>query len=63
MSDAPLKFLLMMGVDAAQSSPASSNALMLLHLDANRKAAYIISLPEDTYVDIPGHRKNKLDAA
>lgn len=40
-----------------------SDTLMMLHLDADRKAAYVISFPRDLYVDIPGHGKDKINAA
>lgn len=40
-----------------------SDTLMILHLDADRRAAYVISFPRDMYVDIPGHGKNKINAA
>lgn len=40
-----------------------SDSLMLVHLDANRQHAYIISFPRDMWVDIPGHGKAKINAA
>ncbi len=40
-----------------------SDALMLLHLDADRKNAWVTSLPRDAWVDIPGHGAHKINAA
>lgn len=61
-SGAPLNMLLM-GSDGARATAGSSNGLMLLHLDADRSAAYIISFPQNAYVTIPGHGRHKIDAA
>ena len=40
-----------------------SDSLMVMHLAADRKDAYLISFPRDMYVDIPGYGKNKINAA
>ena len=40
-----------------------SDSIMVVHLNAKRNKAYIISFPRDMYVDIPGYGKNKLNAA
>ncbi|MFB4298073.1 LCP family protein [Actinomadura sp. NTSP31] len=40
-----------------------TDTIMLLHLPADRKKAYIISIPRDSYVDIPGYGKQKVNAA
>jgi LCP family protein required for cell wall assembly len=62
--DKSLNYVLM-GSDARNpgSENGRSDTLMILHLDADRKGAYIISFPRDMYVDIPGHGKNKINAA
>ena len=39
-----------------------TDTIMVLHVPASGPAA-LISLPRDTYVDIPGHKANKLNAA
>jgi LCP family protein required for cell wall assembly len=44
-------------------SQGRSDVLMVMHLDADRKNAYMISFPRDMYVPIPGHGKNKINAA
>jgi LCP family protein required for cell wall assembly len=40
-----------------------SDALMILHIDADRRAASIISIPRDTWVLVPGYGMNKINAA
>ncbi|HZC71165.1 MAG TPA: LCP family protein [Jatrophihabitans sp.] len=41
----------------------STDSMMLVHVPANGSKATLISLPRDAYVKIPGHGKNKLNAA
>jgi LCP family protein required for cell wall assembly len=41
----------------------NTDTMMLLHLPANGSRATAISFPRDSYVSIPGHGKNKLNAA
>jgi LCP family protein required for cell wall assembly len=41
----------------------NTDTMMLLHLPADGSKATLISLPRDSYVNIPGHGKNKLNAA
>jgi LCP family protein required for cell wall assembly len=40
-----------------------SDTIMLLHLPANGNRPTLVSLPRDSYVPIPGHGYNKLNAA
>jgi LCP family protein required for cell wall assembly len=40
-----------------------SDTMMLVHIPANHKNAYVVSLPRDSWVSIPGHGKAKLNAA
>lgn len=40
-----------------------SDTLMLVHISANRKQAAIISIPRDSWVDIPGYGRAKINAA
>lgn len=49
-------------VDAAPGE-GRSDSLLVVHLNAKRDKAYIISFPRDMYVSIPGHGKNKINAA
>lgn len=56
----------LMGSDSRSTGNAGagrSDTLIVLHLAADRKKAYLISFPRDMYVDIPGHGKNKINAA
>jgi polyisoprenyl-teichoic acid--peptidoglycan teichoic acid transferase len=52
-----------MGHDSRDPSIAHSGSLMILHLSAKRDQAYFISFPRDTWVSIPGHGTNKINAA
>ncbi|MFW6598638.1 LCP family protein [Propionibacteriaceae bacterium Y2011] len=58
-----VNFLLMGSDDRDDGNGGRSDALMLVHLTADRDGAYIISFPRDLYVDIPGRGKNKINAA
>ena len=49
--------------DAGDEGAGRSDSLMVLHLAADRNDAYLISFPRDMYVSIPGHGKNKINAA
>jgi LCP family protein required for cell wall assembly len=41
----------------------NTDVMMIIHVPANGQKATLISLPRDTYVDIPGYGKNKLNSA
>ncbi len=49
--------------DISNAGAGRSDALMVLHLTGDRRAAYLISFPRDMYVPIPGHGKDKINAA
>jgi LCP family protein required for cell wall assembly len=64
----PVTFLLV-GSDT-RGHPASgedpdgrSDAIMLARLSADRKHAQLISIPRDSWVNIPGHGMNKINAS
>lgn len=40
-----------------------SDAIMVLHLPADRSTAQLVSIPRDSYVDVPGHGRTKINAA
>jgi len=40
-----------------------SDAIMIARFSADRKHAQVISIPRDSWVDIPGYGKNKINAA
>ena len=54
-----------LGSDSRTANPGQgrSDVLMVLHLDGDRRGASLISFPRDMYVPIPGHGKNKINAA
>jgi LCP family protein required for cell wall assembly len=39
-----------------------TDAIMLVHVPANRKGAFVVSIPRDSWVDVPGHGNNKINA-
>lgn len=41
----------------------STDVLMVVHVPADGSKATLLSIPRDSYVDIPGYRKNKINAA
>jgi LCP family protein required for cell wall assembly len=41
----------------------NTDTMMIVHVPANGSKATLISLPRDSYVDIPGYQKYKLNAA
>jgi LCP family protein required for cell wall assembly len=40
-----------------------SDTLMILHITRDHDAAYLVSIPRDSYVPIPGHGHDKINAA
>jgi LCP family protein required for cell wall assembly len=49
--------------EAFEKGEARTDAVMILHVDQKREEAYLISIPRDTWVPIPGHGENKINAA
>ena len=49
--------------DPENAGSGRSDTIMVVHLNAKRDKAYIISFPRDMYVPIPGHDRNKINAA
>jgi LCP family protein required for cell wall assembly len=49
--------------DPNNEGAGRSDSIMLVHLNAKRNKAYIISFPRDMYVQIPGYGRNKINAA
>jgi LCP family protein required for cell wall assembly len=69
--DAPMN-LLVLGTDSRVSAgdPAQwergaqrTDTIMLVHLPADGSAAYVMSIPRDSWVDVPGHGQAKINAA
>jgi LCP family protein required for cell wall assembly len=67
-ADSSLNFLLA-GLDSEDSAgrfeagEARTDAVMIVHLNGSRGEAHLISIPRDTWVPIPGHGENKINAA
>ncbi|MGY1716379.1 LCP family protein [Geodermatophilus sp. SYSU D01106] len=67
-AEAPVTFLLM-GSDTratAEEGVAAggrADAIMLARFTGDRRHAQVVSIPRDSWVDIPGHGKNKINAA
>jgi LCP family protein required for cell wall assembly len=40
-----------------------SDTIMLVHIPADRAHAYLVSIPRDSYVPIPGHGRDKINTA
>ncbi|MEU5562958.1 LCP family protein [Micromonospora musae] len=56
--------LLVLGLDTRSgAAPPSADSVMIVHLPADRSRPYLISLPRDLEVEIPGFRRDKLNAA
>lgn len=61
-SKAPLNILLM-GSDTRGDERGRSDVLQLLHISGDRKNVYLMSIPRDSYVSVPGYGMAKVNAA
>lgn len=59
---APVNIVLM-GSDTRGDERGRSDVLQVLHLSGDRKDAYLMSIPRDSWVPIPGHGTAKINAA
>jgi LCP family protein required for cell wall assembly len=64
----PVTFLLVGSDTRAEPEPGEppggrSDAIMLARFSADRQHAQLISIPRDSWVDIPGHGRNKINAS
>lgn len=55
--------VLLLGVDSRGEAPPLSDSVLLVHIPANRSRPFLVSLPRDLEVPIPGHGRDKLNAA
>jgi LCP family protein required for cell wall assembly len=46
-----------------QADEATTDTVLLAHLDVDRRTATLVSIPRDTWVKIPGHGSDKINAA
>src|SRR5947208_1251763 len=57
------KNILPAGIDARPNAAATqgtrSDSVMILHISADHRQAYLISLPRDSYVNIPAYNNGK----
>ncbi|MEU2610782.1 LCP family protein [Micromonospora sp. NPDC007271] len=63
--DGPIDMLLL-GVDARERWAADNvraDTIIVLHIPASHDQAYLISIPRDTEVEIPGHGTDKINSA
>ncbi|MEU8796239.1 LCP family protein [Spirillospora sp. NPDC048819] len=51
------------GNDVWKPGQQRTDTIMLLHLPADRKKAYIVSFPRDSWVEVPGYGNQKINAA
>jgi LCP family protein required for cell wall assembly len=47
--------VLILGADGESETSDETDALMLLYLDAEARCAFLLSIPRDLYVEVPGH--------
>lgn len=58
--------ILLLGGDArglTKNDPPRSDTIMVVSIDPETKQAHLFSVLRDTYVEIPGHRANRVNAA
>jgi len=46
-----------------QDDEATTDTVIMAHLDVDRRTATLVSIPRDTWVEIPGHGEDKINAA
>lgn len=56
-------YMLLIGHDLEDGGVARSDTIILARVDPPEKSITLISIPRDTRVDIPGHGKQKINAA
>ncbi len=47
----------------AQEDEGTTDTIILAHVDLDRRIATLVSIPRDTWVEVPGHGHQKLNAA
>ena len=55
--------ILLVGFDSWKHSVPRSDTIMLVHLPADRKKAYVVSIPRDSWVPVPGKRRAKINSS
>lgn len=60
--DKPVNILLL-GTDERGKERARTDTIIIISIDKNKNSVKLLSIPRDTYVNIPGHGKDKINAA
>ena len=55
--------LLLMGVDRRDNEAARADTIMVAFIDLESDRASLLSIPRDTYVEVPGHGRTKINHA
>jgi len=55
--------ILIIGTDSRGEDRGRSDSLMIAHYDQKKQQPKLVSVMRDSYVDIPGHGKDKINAA
>ncbi|NMM24102.1 MAG: LCP family protein [Phycicoccus sp.] len=56
--------ILLIGSDSrGKVANGRSDVIVLMHISSDRKSVYLVHFPRDMYVDVPGHGKDKINAA
>jgi anionic cell wall polymer biosynthesis LytR-Cps2A-Psr (LCP) family protein len=55
--------ILLIGNDAWKHKPPRSDTIMVVHIPADRSRAYLVSIPRDSWVPVPGNGRAKVNAA
>jgi LCP family protein required for cell wall assembly len=52
-----------LGLHVGKVTGTNTDTMMLVHVPADRQSIQVVSLPRDSWVSIPGHGMNKINAA
>lgn len=55
--------ILVLGIDSRGEDHSRSDSMMVIHYNKKQKQPKLISIMRDSYVDIPGYDKQKVNAA
>lgn len=55
--------LVLMGSDHRADERGRSDVLQVMHISGDRRQVFLMSIPRDTWVDVPGHGLAKINAA
>ncbi|MEJ7653858.1 MAG: LCP family protein [Chloroflexia bacterium] len=55
--------MLLLGIDQRDDEPTRSDTIILASLDFEHNRAYVLSVPRDLYVEVPGFLYWKINAA